>query len=179
MNDPRLNSAHFEDFPRRQDYRRAREALLGARGWMTLAVERVHGMVEDSDAWPDLLPVRPEHVLPGTKCWLIEEQKGRRYALQTGLNTVGRFSENDIVLEPLSVSRRHCALLVHVWGGCELYDTASRNGTFVNGDRIQQSRRLQSGDRIQIGPVQLRFFHESDCPADDADPDYPATAILG
>jgi hypothetical protein len=179
VNDPRLNSMHFENFARRQNYRRAREALLDARGWMTLAVERVHGLVEDSDDWPALLPVRPDDILPGTKCLLIEEQTGRRYALQTGLNTVGRFPENDIVLEPISVSRRHCVLLVHAWGGCELHDTASRNGTFVNGNRIQQSRRLQSGDRIRVGPVQLRFFHESDCPADGADSDFPATAILG
>ena len=42
---------------------------------------------------------------------------------------VGRFPDNDIHFVELCVSRRHCVLLVHAWGGCDLHDTASRNGT--------------------------------------------------
>ena len=38
MVDPRLNSVHLEA-PRRQEFRRAREVLLNARGWQTLAGE--------------------------------------------------------------------------------------------------------------------------------------------
>jgi pSer/pThr/pTyr-binding forkhead associated (FHA) protein len=178
MNDPRLNSGHFESLGRRQDYRRARELLLGARGWMTLATERIHDMVEDSDNWPALLPIRPDQVLPGAKFVLIDQQTRQTYALHTGLNTIGRFPENDIVLEVITVSRRHCALLVHARGVCELHDTASRNGTFVNGQVIRQPVRLHSGDRIQIGPVELLFVAEKDCPPDERDPDYPDTAIL-
>jgi hypothetical protein len=179
MNDPRFNSGHFEVLGRRQDYRRAREVLLGARGWMTLAAEHIHGMVEDSDDWPALLPLRPEEILPGARFLLIDQQTRQSYALHTGLNTIGRFPENDIVLEPIWVSRRHGTLLVHTRGVCELHDTASRNGTFVNGERIRQPVRLHSGDRIRIGPVELLFVAEKDCPPSDHDPDYPDTAVLG
>ena len=178
MNDPRFNSGHFETLERRQDYRRAREVLLGARGWMTLAVEHVHGMIEDSDDWPALLPLRPDQVLPGAKFVLIDQQNRQSHALHTGLNTIGRLPENDIVLEPSWVSRRHCTLLVHSRGVCELHDTASLNGTFVNGQRIRQPVRLHSGDGIRIGPVELLFVAEKDCPPGDRDPDYPDTAIL-
>lgn len=178
MNDPRFNSGHFESLGRRQNYRRAREVLLGARGWMTLAVEHVHGMVGDSDDWPALLPLRPDQVLPGAKFVLIDRQTRQGHALHPGLNTIGRFPENDIILEPISVSRRHCALLVHSRGVCELHDTASRNGTFVNDQHIRQQVRLHSGDRIRIGPVELLFVAEKDCPPGDRDLDYPDTAIL-
>ena len=56
--------------------------------------------------------------------------------LRVGINTIGRFAENDVVLTPNHVSRRHCIVLVHATGGCEVYDTASRNGTWVNRARV-------------------------------------------
>lgn len=179
MNDPRLNSNHFEAVWRRQDYRRAREVLLDARGWMTLAVEHVRGMVADSDDWPALLPFQPDQILPGARFILIDRRTRQSHALHTGLNTIGRFPENDIVLEPISVSRRHAALLVHARGVCELHDTASRNGTFVNGQGIEQPIHLHSGDYLRIGPVELLFVAEQDQPPEESDPDYPDTAILG
>jgi hypothetical protein len=178
MKDPRFNSGHFEFLGRRQDYRRAREILLGTRGWMTRAIEHIHGMIEDSDDWPALLPLRLDQVLPGAKFVLIDRQTRQSYALHTGLTTIGRFPENDIVLESSWVSRRHCTLLVHSRGVCELHDTTSRNGTFVNDQRIQLPVRLHSGDCIRIGPVEFLFVAEKDCPPDDRDPNYPDTAIL-
>jgi pSer/pThr/pTyr-binding forkhead associated (FHA) protein len=53
-----------------------------------------------------------------------------------GINTIGRFPENDVVLTAHIVSRRHCIVVVHATGGCEVYDTASRNGTWVNRRRV-------------------------------------------
>ena len=38
-----------------------------------------------------------------------------------------------------------------------IYDQQSRNGTFVNGRRIQY-RALEHGDRIRIGAITLRFL---------------------
>jgi hypothetical protein len=58
--------------------------------------------------------------------------KRRSARLRVGLNAVGRLPENDIVLARRYVSRRHCVFLVHTDGGCEVHDTASRNGTLVN-----------------------------------------------
>jgi pSer/pThr/pTyr-binding forkhead associated (FHA) protein len=124
------------------------------------------------------MPIRPAEILPGTKFVLLDPQTKHHYPLQTGLNTIGRYPDNDIVLDPISVSRRHCVLLVHTGGRCELHDTASLNGTFVNDHRIQQPVRLDSGDRLKIGPVQLFFVREEDCPSGDPNPDYPGTAVL-
>ena len=39
MADPRLNSVHLE-FPRREQFRQARDVLLNARGWQTVLAEQ-------------------------------------------------------------------------------------------------------------------------------------------
>jgi hypothetical protein len=178
MADPRLNSAHFDLDPRRQHYRRAREQLQAARGWMTLALEKVNDLAADSDAWPALVPIHPEQVQPGTKCVLMDPLTRQTYPLRPGLNTIGRLPDNDIVLEPIFISRRHCVLLVHVWGRCDLYDTASRNGTFVNETRIDKPIRLHPGDHIKLGSYPLVFLREADCRSDGENDNYPETSVL-
>jgi hypothetical protein len=59
---------------------------------------------------------------------------------------VGRVSDNDLVLasDP-EVSRFH-ALFESVAGGWCLRDLSSKNGTFVNGERLGGDRPLRSGD---------------------------------
>lgn len=91
---------------------------------------------------------------------VADTQAGRTFRLKVGLNTVGRLPSNDIVFEDVYVSRRHCVFLVHAWGGCDLHDTASRNGTFVNGRRVCEPVRLTSGDRLQLPGKDLLFVAE-------------------
>lgn len=179
MPDPRLKSAHLDFDPRRQEYRRARAELLAARGWMTLAMEKVNDLADDSDVWPALLPIHPDQVLPGAKCLLMNPHTRQAYPLRPGLNTIGRLPDNDIVLEEISISRRHCVLLVHAWGGCDLYDTASRNGTFVNGRRMDGPIRLHPGDQIKVYRHPLVFLSETDCRSDEEHDNHPETAVLG
>jgi hypothetical protein len=173
MSDPRLNSVHLP-FPRRQDYRRCRDDLLQARGWLTLAGERLGGLASEADEWL----IRPDRVLPGTRYVLVDQREGCAYPLRTGLNTLGRFPDNDIHFEELCVSRRHCVFLVHAWGGCDLHDTASRNGTWVNGALVRRPARLSSGDRIRVCDRALLFVSEKDyedeCARYD---DHPPTVV--
>ena len=178
MADPRLNSMHFELEPRRQAYRQARKELLSSRGWMTLALERVHDLAEDSDVWPALLPMRPQQILPSTKFLLLDPSTQQAYLLRPGLNTIGRFPDNDIVLEESWISRRHGVLLVHHGGRCVLHDTASRNGTFVNDERIVEPTRLQRGDEIKIARRRLLFVSESDGGNDAPMDNHPETSVL-
>jgi pSer/pThr/pTyr-binding forkhead associated (FHA) protein len=170
-----LDSGHLPP-TRRQHYRRAREDLLGARGWLTLAAERVAGWAGDSADWPSLLPVRPSQFLPGTRLLLIEERTGLSYPLRIGLNTIGRFPENDIVFEEIEVSRRHCVILVHVRGSCELHDTASMQGTYVNGRRIRLPVLLARGDQIRICKRVLLLAEAGD-DEPNFDCDFPPTAV--
>src|SRR5262245_16103633 len=162
MADPSLNSGHLGFDPRREHFRRAREALLDARGPLTMAGERVYGWAEAVDDWPSLVIPRPDQILPRAKFFLVDRQAGSSYPLRIGLNRIGRLPDNDLVLEEIWVSRRHCAVLVHASGGCELHDTASLNGTFVNGRRVGRPVPLASGDRIRVCEHELLFVSASD-----------------
>jgi hypothetical protein len=173
--DPRLDSAHFELRPRRQEYRRAREALLGSRGWVTIAAQRAADLLGEGDDWPSLLPLRPDDVLPCARFFLVDERTGDRYAIRPGVNTLGRLPDNDVVFDEAAVSRRHCVVLAHAWGGCELHDTASRNGTFLNGRRITRPERLRPGDAIRLADRELTFVGVGDSPERSDPAEHPET----
>ena len=114
--------------------------------------------------------MRDERVrAPGAAFLLIDDVADCTYPLRTGLNTLGRHRDNDIVLTEPVVSRRHCVLIVHARGGCELHDTASLNGTFVNGMPIHEPTRLASGDRITLCGRPLLFVCVKDCEAREED----------
>src|SRR5688500_12437378 len=131
MADPRLNSVHLEP-PRREQYRRAREAVLNARGQHTLAGEEM--AQADHPDHPRTASAAARGARPAGLCyWLTDGDY--IYPLHTGLNTVGRSPDNDVVVHDGYVSRRHCAVLVHVGRPPEVFDTASKNGTYVNGER--------------------------------------------
>jgi pSer/pThr/pTyr-binding forkhead associated (FHA) protein len=86
---------------------------------------------------------------PPSRYVLVQTPGGVSFPLRVGLTAVGRLSENDIVVEQRAVSRRHCVLLVHAGGGCEVYDTASLNGIRVNGRRVGHAW-LNPGDVLQL-----------------------------
>lgn len=75
--------------------------------------------------------------------------------------SIGRSAENDIVLEGGRVSRQH-GRLQREGDGYLVLDLDSHNGTFVNGQRIQQPARLKPGDEIGIGPHVLVFGPPAD-----------------
>jgi DNA-binding CsgD family transcriptional regulator len=72
--------------------------------------------------------------------------------------TVGRRTDNDIALEwDLEVSRVH-AQLERVGGEWAVVDDGlSRNGTFVNGERVAARRRLRDGDRVVFGETAVVY----------------------
>ena len=98
------------------------------------------------------------------------------------MNTIGRFPENDIVFEEIYVSRRHCIIHVHARGDCELHDTASMNGTYLNGERVHLPVRLARGDQIRIcNQLLILTGIENGEPAPDAaldqNADFPRTEV--
>ena len=71
--------------------------------------------------------------------------------------TLGRRSDNDVVVDEESVSRRH-ALILGTPGGFVLRDLNSTNGTYVEGGRIGQGEHtLKHGDRIRLGGSGVTF----------------------
>lgn len=76
--------------------------------------------------------------------------QSRRMELGCEPLTIGRQSENSIVLRDNRVSRIHARMELEA-GEFYLTDCQSRHGTFVNGARIQGRRRLHAHDRITFG----------------------------
>ncbi|HPJ56141.1 MAG TPA: FHA domain-containing protein [Kiritimatiellia bacterium] len=64
--------------------------------------------------------------------------------------SIGRSREADIPLLDDKVSRVHCGIRLSE-GEFYLKDLKSRNGTFVNGERVEDTVKLKPGDRIQVG----------------------------
>lgn len=172
MNDQRFNSLHLEASPRREDYRKARARLLGGCGQHTLMCDRER-LEELAEAGPHTLIERPAEKPIGVHFWL-QDPEGI-YPLKTGLNSVGRMPDNDVVIADGSVSRRHCAIVVHAGDGCELHDTASKNGTFLNGKRIHGPTRLVPGDEIRMCDHKIVFQSDTPRPADAEDPAHAPT----
>ncbi|WAJ46269.1 ATP-binding cassette domain-containing protein [Mycobacterium sp. Aquia_216] len=77
----------------------------------------------------------------------------------TGSLTIGRATDNDIVIQDVLASRHH-AFLTQTPLGTEIRDAHSINGTFVNGVRVG-SAVLTEGDVVTIGNVDLVFTRDT------------------
>jgi len=71
---------------------------------------------------------------------------------------IGRSSAADVSLPgDGEVSKLH-AQIEHVGGDCTLVDDGlSRNGSFVNEERVSGRRMLRDGDVIRVGRTRIRF----------------------
>lgn len=72
-----------------------------------------------------------------------------------GIKTIGRATGADFIVDEALVSRIHCRLEADR-DGVVVIDLGSRNGTFVNDQRIERTR-LKPGDRVRVGRVELTF----------------------
>jgi pSer/pThr/pTyr-binding forkhead associated (FHA) protein len=75
--------------------------------------------------------------------------------------TIGKDTENDVVLDDGTVSRLHAICEPFPAGWC-IEDLGSSNGTFLNGERIWARRRLRHGDEVRIGANRLLFRDAAD-----------------
>src|SRR5258706_13560707 len=74
-----------------------------------------------------------------------------------GSCSIGRAASNHVTLLSEKVSRRHALIQVQREKEFWLVDFGSRNGTYLNSQRIIQPSRLQDLDRIKIGPFEFVF----------------------
>lgn len=70
--------------------------------------------------------------------------------------TIGRAPSNAISIADGSVSSHH-ARIVRTPEGFILEDLQSRNGTFINGEKVTEKRALSDGDLIRLGKVIMTF----------------------
>lgn len=87
---------------------------------------------------------------------LLHEGQATPYPLTGQEAVMGRHPECDIKLQSNMVSRRHARVFPQ-GADFQIEDLGSGNGTFVNGQRIEQATTLKQDDRIKLGPLLFRF----------------------
>jgi pSer/pThr/pTyr-binding forkhead associated (FHA) protein len=100
--------------------------------------------------------------MDGAPCLVVVEglEPGRRFALGTAVCTIGRGTENHVVLPSPAVSNVHASVSQHD-GQFWIEDLRSTNGVSVNGAmvRVEEPRPLGNGDAIRISDHLLLFHH--------------------
>jgi translation elongation factor P/translation initiation factor 5A len=83
---------------------------------------------------------------------------GQRFELGPGLTTIGRSSDNMIVLSgDKEVSRRHAQIISEDDDTFVIEDRGSLNGVIINGTRIENPTPLHENDNLLIGISTLIF----------------------
>ncbi len=83
--------------------------------------------------------------------------KTKQISLRAHETRIGRASINDVVIDVNQVSRVHASITVEP-AFVTLKDLGSRNGTFVNGVKVESQQVLANGDSIKIGECEMRFL---------------------
>ena len=90
-------------------------------------------------------------------------------ALNPGVYQVGRMADCWLTLDDDLVSRYHARFVVDA-AGMEVEDLGSRNGTYVNGRRLEGKVRLADADQVRIGREIIAVLGPGSLEArDDAD----------
>jgi pSer/pThr/pTyr-binding forkhead associated (FHA) protein len=97
-------------------------------------------------------------VAPGSALLIVRRgpSEGTSFVLDVDRTTIGRADDADLVLDDVTVSRRHAELL-RTPEGWALRDLGSLNGTYVNRARIDDTV-LAGGDEVQIGKYRFVFL---------------------
>jgi pSer/pThr/pTyr-binding forkhead associated (FHA) protein len=108
-------------------------------------------------------PIGQWLVLREARFW----ERGRVLEFPSGVHqaTLGRSSSCSWRINDPSVSRLHAALVRRPHRGVYLMDLASREGTFVNGERVTGEWLLMNGDRISLGSDVVLEYNEGRPPA--------------
>ena len=85
---------------------------------------------------------------------------GQSYPLSAGEYVIGRDPSAAIWIESSLVSRHHARIVVAA-SAVTVEDLGSRNGTFLNGRRLDAPAPLAAGDEVGVGPDRLVVFTAS------------------
>lgn len=105
-----------------------------------------------ANAKPKQTPQRDLYAHPR----MVNPHTGEVFMLVGNRVTIGVAPKSDIRLSARGVSRSHCELILYE-DGWAINDSASTNGTYLNGRRINQPQLLFDGDVITLGAETLKF----------------------
>ncbi len=115
--------------------------------------------VEPEDEAQDEFPFPHDELEAGQGLLLVKRgpNAGSTFLLEQDSTSVGRAPESDVFLDDVTVSRTHARILRRTDGSFSVGDVGSLNGTYVNGEQVDETK-LASGDEVQIGKFKLVFF---------------------
>ncbi len=125
-----------------------------------------------SETVDSVIDVRAPATSAGRMLPILVEQGGTKpedlHLLDRRETTIGRDSRSNIVIPDSRVSRKHAIIAYENLSqvdrppSCILYDAGSRNGTYLNGARIEKPASLKEADQIVIGGRVFSFFVRSE-----------------
>ena len=83
---------------------------------------------------------------------------GKEVAIRGPRFFIGRSEECNLRANSDAISRKHCAIVIEDQD-VTIRDLGSRNGTYVNGSRIEGVQKLQMGDQLRVGPLEFLVTH--------------------
>jgi pSer/pThr/pTyr-binding forkhead associated (FHA) protein len=108
---------------------------------------------------------------------VLDRKPVQVYELEQPVIRIGRGETSDVLIDNVSVSRRHAEIREES-GAWLLRDLGSSNGTFLNGQRVQTDQPLRPGDEISLGKFSILFERVLAEPLGDA-PVLPGAAESG
>ena len=115
--------------------------------------------VEVEDEGSDDLQELGRDLAPGQALLVVKHgpNAGSSLVIEPGteVTTIGRETKNALFLDDVTVSRSHAEIRRRE-DGFYIHDLGSLNGTYVNRERVEETK-LASGDELQIGKFRLLF----------------------
>lgn len=90
--------------------------------------------------------MEPVAVIVGVEGSLV----GRSFEVTASGLRLGREVGNEVWIDDPGVSRQHARVILHN-GAIWVQDAGSRNGVFVNGERVADHKTMKPGDRVTVG----------------------------
>jgi hypothetical protein len=87
---------------------------------------------------------------------VLDRKPVQVYELDQPVIRIGRGESSDVLIDNVSVSRRHAEIREES-GAWLLRDLGSSNGTFLNGQRVSADQPLRPGDEISFGKFSILF----------------------
>jgi FHA domain len=143
-------------------------ALLAVRVLLTVVLYGFLGLLLWTQ-WADLRASRRRRErAPAARLLAVDGPLAAAIFPLSQVNDIGRAADNTIRLDDETVSSHHARVLFQS-GQWWLEDLASRNGTSVNGLRVEEPLVITYGDELSFGRVRVRLEDGLEPPADGAE----------
>lgn len=140
--------------PNKDDARYCAKCGAALQDETTIGISPVEVDTEPSEEFP--FPA--DELESGQGLLLVKHgpNAGSTFLLESDVTTAGRNPDSAVFLDDVTVSRKHAEFRRHA-DGFHVHDLGSLNGTYVNRERVDETK-LASHDEVQIGKFKLVFF---------------------